>query len=191
MQMQMIVDGLLALEFQTDEHGNSIPFKISLSEKAKARFIEMFNTLASEMQEMYEALRSLWSKMAGRIARIALVLHCIRLADGEKVEELIIDERTMQSAIEIGRWYANEAQRCYSHFGVERIGNDIESDVLEMIRQAGENGMTKREIHRKKPRYKDYLNVILNSLVKAEKMVCKERKRDGPGSKTKVYYLLE
>lgn len=191
-QMQSVIDKLLAMELRLDENGNSVPQTILLDEKAKALFVEMADSFAVETQEMSEALRSLWSKMAGRIARIALVFHCIRSAGEEEIEDFVIDERTMQSAIEVGRWYANEAKRCYSFFDIgsnTTVSINMEEDILNLVAQTGQNGITKRDLNRRRPRYFREQPKVLEGLVKRGILSSVEIKNNGPGAPKTVYRL--
>ena len=133
--------------------------------------------------------------MAGNIARIALTLHMVRIVLGEAINQDQIDLKTMQSAVVIGRWFANGASQIYPLIGC--ISENAESretrEVLDVIRELG-GSATIRDIGQKRRKYRDAdnkenLEKILRSLV-SKRILRTETKTTG-GRPTEMFFGME
>jgi len=111
-----------------------------MTDEAKRLFIELHDELAARAELSDNRLASAMSKLRAYCARIALVLH---LADEAGLGMTLddpspIDEKTMRSACELTRWFANESERIYGSL-IDK-GAEPENDrarLLQMIRNKG------------------------------------------------------
>lgn len=87
--------------------GQGVPPKkvLKFSEAAASRFIQMENEIEvqNQYQGRYFRVKEFGSKLAENIARISAVLHLF-----DDNESLVISVQTLESAIEISKWYARE-----------------------------------------------------------------------------------
>jgi hypothetical protein len=77
---------------QKDEEGNERPRSVCLTSCGREEWVRFTTRLADAMNkgDLTDHLRGVWSKHRGYCARLALILHCLRLsageADGEDVD---------------------------------------------------------------------------------------------------------
>ncbi|MCC7014864.1 MAG: DUF3987 domain-containing protein [Planctomycetes bacterium] len=134
--LQGIVERLLKLELSIDDDGLPVPKMLGLAPDAKELWIAFYNQHAEEQIQLDDSLAAAWSKLEAYAARIALVLHCLRDACGERVESAVVDTETMDAAISITRWCANEARRVYAALK-ESDEEGATRSTLERIRACG------------------------------------------------------
>jgi len=136
---QTLFENLLSLRFYIDSNEKEHPENTGLSDDAKKLFKEIENQYGSEKLNCLPDLKSCWSKTPGRIARMALQHHCVRVVSGENIHPTVIDVDSMQSAITIGRWYANEASRVYALLGCGSENEDARErrEILDVLRGLG------------------------------------------------------
>lgn len=91
------------------------PVLLRLTDDAKARWVDFYNEFAGEQDALApeDDLGAAFSKLEAYAARFALALTLVRWADGDAGEPTEIDESSMQSGIELARWFAREAARIY------------------------------------------------------------------------------
>ncbi|MGQ9915772.1 MAG: DUF3987 domain-containing protein, partial [Thermogutta sp.] len=108
-----LIETLYGLQPDVDEAGEPKPVVLKLSPEAKARFVAFYNANAKEQVELEGDLASAWSKLEEYAARLALVVHCIRVAAGDRtVEDAgVVDAASMESAILLTAWFKREARR--------------------------------------------------------------------------------
>jgi hypothetical protein len=137
--VQTMFNDLLALDFYIDSNEKQHPENVYLTPESEMMFIDIANQYAREKTGCHPDLKSYWSKTPGRIARIALLHHLVRCAAGENIHPCQIDTHSMQSAITIGRWYANEASRVYTLLGCgSETGEARERrEILDVLRELG------------------------------------------------------
>lgn len=135
-ELQRIVEGLLKLELAIDEDGLPVPRMLVLAPDAKQLWIAFYNQHAEEQIQLDDSLAAAWSKLEGYAARFALVLHCLRAACDERVESAVVDAETMDAAISITRWCANESRRVYAALK-ESDEEGTTRNVLERVRACG------------------------------------------------------
>jgi hypothetical protein len=87
------------------------PFVVRMSKTAKTAWIDFYEQHAIEQGHQTEYMSSVFSKLEGYAGRFALIIHCARLAAGESVSELVIDEESIQRAVTLTRWFAHESLR--------------------------------------------------------------------------------
>ena len=107
-----IVESLYATPLEVDADGELRPGVIELDPEAKAVWVEYFNGHATEMAGLSGPLSSAWSKLEGYTVRIALVIHCVLMAE-DPSRGKAIDSSTMEAAVKISQWFGDEAKRVY------------------------------------------------------------------------------
>lgn len=96
-----VFDELFDLPPDTDADGEPTPAVVTFDELAKDDWITFYNRHAMEQHEMDGDLSAAWSKLEGYAARLALVIHCVRQADGDSVRPLIMDVQSMTAGIRL------------------------------------------------------------------------------------------
>jgi hypothetical protein len=127
-----IVERLYELQHERDEEGNPKARLVKLSPEAKELFKQHFNSHASEQADLAGDLSAAWSKLEEYVARLALVHHFIRWAEGGNdapVDAEILDAASMQAGIDLVRWFKGEAKRAYSLFSE----SDEQRECRELI----------------------------------------------------------
>ncbi len=114
-----IVERLLSLDFGADEHGNPVPIALPLSPEAKEKFVRFFNAHNREQSLLGDDLSAAWSKLEAYAARLALLIQLVRwAAEGyTPATTSAVDEQSMDAAIVLVKWFANEAKRVSALLG--------------------------------------------------------------------------
>ncbi|MCA8990182.1 MAG: DUF3987 domain-containing protein, partial [Planctomycetaceae bacterium] len=103
---------------------------VPLSDEALNLFAAYKNEDQTRLLGISDSLRAAWAKTAGRVARIALILH-----EADDSGEWSISAGTMEKAIQISRWFDQEVERIYQQFGVCQ---PAETGLIEFLREQGE-----------------------------------------------------
>lgn len=126
-----VLDRLYELEPDTDDEGRPASRLVRLNADAKRAYVAWHDRHADEAVELStDDLKAAWSKLRETVARVALVLHEVRLAAGDAVEADYIDAETMDRAIRYVEWQKHELRRCYALLA--------ESEIDRATRQADE-----------------------------------------------------
>jgi hypothetical protein len=133
-----LVRGLLSLAPGVDDDGNRRPRLIGLDGDAKARFIEWHDHHARELASKTGDEAASLAKLKGACARLALVLHCVRVAAGDSSlpSAAEIDIATVDSAIELAEWFKREALRVLRLFSESDEDRDRRR-LLDLIDRKG------------------------------------------------------
>jgi hypothetical protein len=124
-----ILDKLYELESDTDAEGRPESRLVRLSSDAKRAYVAWHDRHAEEAVELStDDLKAAWSKLRETVARVALVLHEVRLAACNAAEAGHVDAETMDQAIRYVEWQKHELGRVYSLLA--------ESEVDRVSRQA-------------------------------------------------------
>lgn len=167
-----IVERLLSLDFGADEHGNPVPIVLPLSPDAKAKFVRFFNAHNREQSLLGDDLSAAWSKLEAYAPRLALLMQLVRwAAEGyTPATTSAVDEQSMEAAIVLVKWFANEAKRVSALLG---NGDDSEESrrrclAIDAAKQHG-GRITVRALMRSRAGFKsaDDAEQTLNALVAA------------------------
>jgi hypothetical protein len=133
-----MIDNLLALAPGVDEEGRPRPRLIGLDAKAKAAFIAWHDRHAGAMAELTGDLAAAFSKLKGACARLALIFHCCRVADGDATlaDPSRIDLASVESAIALVEWFKHEARRIYAMLSEGDEGRE-RRQLVEWIERKG------------------------------------------------------
>ena len=106
--------------------GEPEPADVTLTEAAKALYVDFYNRHAREQADLGGELSAAWSKLEGYAARLALVVHCVRQAMGDDptVDPWRCDEVSMAAGIALAEWFGGEAKRVYAVLSESRQGRD-------------------------------------------------------------------
>ncbi len=115
MEFDALIGRLLELSPGVDEDGSPRPRFIPLDDDARALFINWHDAHALETAEQTGELAAAYSKIKGVAARLALILHCVRVAadDSTVVSPGRIDRGSVRSAVTLVEWFKNEIGRVY------------------------------------------------------------------------------
>lgn len=130
--------GLLQISRNDDPFSDTTPIPIPLSLSAKALFVDFYNEHAVEQVDLNEDLSAVWSKLEGYAARIALIVHCVRVVanHAQLVDPHLIDAQSMESGIILAKWFAHEAKRVYAMLE-ETEGEEENRKLVEWITRRG------------------------------------------------------
>ncbi|QQE11525.1 DUF3987 domain-containing protein [Planctomycetota bacterium] len=111
---------------------------VRMTDEAKCAWGEFFNEHQKERRGLPSALAAAWSKLEGGTARLALVIHLARWAAGEITADAMyeLDERSMNAAIKLSRWFMNEAKRVYALLTTKKMSSKQQSRI-ELVRSKG------------------------------------------------------
>jgi hypothetical protein len=113
--LKLFFKGLWELKPDQDAEGNTSPVVLHLTPAAKDQWRSWITGHYKEQTEesFAEHLKGPWAKMEGYCARLALIIHCCRLAAGEvKSEE--IDEESVLSAWALVDYFKSHARKVYA-----------------------------------------------------------------------------
>lgn len=154
-EIEAIFERLYNLKFGSAPDGEPCPVDIPLSADGKAAWIEFYNAHAKEHEALTGDLSAAWSKLEGYAARLALVIHFVRWAEGDPslttVDE--IDVKSIAAGVSLSRWFGNEASRVYAI--LSESDEDREwRQLVEVIQRKG-GSVTVRDIMRSSRVYSD------------------------------------
>ncbi len=133
-----LVRRLLALEMPTSRQGEPRPVVLELSSDAKHHWVDFYNDHAEQQEAMSGELRAHWSKLEAYAARLALVVHALRQVAQDRSLRYghTIDQASVDAAVELVRWFGNEACRVYALLGGSARDRELHQHV-EVLRALG------------------------------------------------------
>ena len=107
---------LYGLSCQVDINGAPEPVDVVLSHWAKGAWVDFVNRNGDEQYDRAdEQAIAAWSKLEGGAARLALILHMVKVAaDDPTVRDHEIDHLSLASGIRLSQWFGHEAERIYT-----------------------------------------------------------------------------
>ncbi|MCH7989688.1 MAG: hypothetical protein IID46_11160, partial [Planctomycetes bacterium] len=103
----------------------------------------------------------------GYAARLALVIHLVRvvMGDRELADCDLIDERSLDAGIKLSRWFGNEADRLYAVIGGS-VDSEESEQILQLVDFIRDKGgrITPRELQRGPQIYKKSSEVAEKAL---------------------------
>jgi len=165
----LVFDWLYELKPTVGENDEFQPVALRLTPEGKKAWIEFYNAHAKEQSRLTGNLSAAWSKLEGYAARLALVIHLVRCAAGDKrivsVDE--VDEVSIAIGVELSRWFGQEARRVYEILGESDEDRD-RRQLIELIRRKG-GTVTGRDLMRSSRMYPtaDVAEEALKELIEA------------------------
>jgi hypothetical protein len=141
-----LFDQLFEMQPDVDSEGDPTPHTVYLSPEGKSAWIKFYNEHADEHVELSGDLSAAWSKLEGYAARLALVVHCVRVASGEGVDPDRIDQQSIDAGVRLSRWFGQEAQRVYAMLQEDEEAREFRK-LIENIERNGRS-ITTRELQR-------------------------------------------
>ncbi len=164
-QIETVFENLLAMKMQEDESGGIEPVGMSLTLDGQDAWIAFYDEHAAQQAQIAGGdLAAAWSKLEGYAARLALIIHCVRVACGDeslKTDDFI-DEFSIEAAVTIVRWFGQEIRRIYSMLSEDDDQRD-QRRLLEQI-QAKDGRVTVRDLMRSSRRFQGSAEVAQSAL---------------------------
>lgn len=135
--IQLIIKKLYELEPGKDEAGEPRPQLVDLSPDGKQAWVQFFNEHGAEQANLSGDLAAAWSKIEGGAARLALVFHLIRQANGEPGVGEAMDEKSVTAGVTVARWFAHEARRIYAILDEGEEEEDLRIRLETIQRKGG------------------------------------------------------
>lgn len=137
-RMSNLFHHLSMLEFAEKDHSKPTPVVRGLTNSGKEVWVDFYNTHAEETTSLPDKTGAVWSKLEGYAARLALVIHEIRIAAGDPTIETknSIDANSIRQSVELVKWFGHESRRIY-----EILAEDTDTrehqNLVDWIRQRG------------------------------------------------------
>jgi hypothetical protein len=136
------------------------PTVVTLTDDAKATYVEFYDALCAEMASMDEGMRLFAAKTLVMVSRLALILHGLTMATDEDLDDVwtfdssSVSQTTMRSAVTIGRWFLGESLRVYG-LAADQFVATRAVEILAWLASRGGRA-TVRDLQRAHPkRYPD------------------------------------
>jgi hypothetical protein len=131
--MQAVFHDLVALDFGGNLKNSAVD--LPLTEQAQQAFIDYVNRHGREQDDLAENEKALWSKLEGGAARLALIVHMVRVVTGE-ADAAAVDEQSIAVGITLSDWFGAEGLRIYDILAESAV--DAESrKLVEWVRKRG------------------------------------------------------
>ncbi len=131
-------------------------------------------------------LESVYSKLEGQAAKLALVIHMMRWTEDPSLSSTVIEAESMRMGIELTRWCRREIKRIYM-ISNQALKSDEEEKVLEFVANMEEASL--RNIKRTPLRgmSSDQVNQIIDGLVKKGHLLEVTQQQEGKGRPTQSF----
>jgi len=159
-QVEAVFAELLRMQMVMKDDGGFVPKVLGLMPEAKDAWIDFYNEHGQQQSELDGDLAAAFSKLEGYAARLALVIHCVRAADGDTtlVSDDYIDAESIERAVRIVRWFCDETRRIYAMFG-ESDEQAEQRKLLEIVRSQG-GRITVRQLMQASRSYRGDANMV-------------------------------
>jgi hypothetical protein len=111
------------------------PITLNFSAAAKKVFVAFYDAHNLELTQLSGDLAAVWSKMEAYAARLALVHHLVREANGEQVGPTV-DKESMLAGVILAKWFCHEAKRVYEVLDEDEEQCEIRQKI-ELIKGLG------------------------------------------------------
>ena len=164
-ELEAVFEDLLAMKMTSLEGCGPEPIDLPLTPEGQQAWIRFYNEHAQEQVEIAGGdLAAAWSKLEGYAARLALIIHCVRVvarAPGMG-DAGYIDEQSIKAGATISRWFGAEAKRIYAALHEEEEDRE-QRRLVELIRNKG-GEVTVRELMQASQQYRGSANVAESAL---------------------------
>ena len=138
-----------------------------------------------KMDEPHSALRAIYPKAKERVARIALILHCLYAASEEHPPSEIISKSIIEASINLVSWSIKQAQIIYADLGAANH-QDSARIARFLIRFAGRGQVGARDISRWYPAKPQLLASQAQEFMRFVESLCLAVGNGQQGSKYKI-----
>jgi hypothetical protein len=131
-----------------DEFGKPTPNLVHKSAEAHREWVRFFNRHNERIAELDdEDLRASFKKLEEVAARVALVIHVVRLISNDGVADPThIDGDSMRAGIALAEWFVGETRRVYQIVGGESPGVSTRRRLLDWVAKRG-GPVTVRDVY--------------------------------------------
>lgn len=143
---ERLLDGLLALDFDTDRDGERVPQVLQLSKEAKAVWVTFYNQWASEQAAVEGEVAAAFSKLEAYAARFALLHHVATHVGLDSEDRREIGVKSIEAGVRLCLWFAGESRRIYATLSESPAERD-DRRLIEFIASRGRR-ITARELQR-------------------------------------------
>ena len=164
-QIDAVFERLLDMKMVSDESGGLGPVDLPLTVEGQIAWIEFYDEHAAQQAEIAGGdLAAAWSKLEGYAARLALVVHCLRMAAADETLTTCdyIDADSVAAAVTITRWFGQETRRVYGMLA-ESDDQREQRRLLELVRSKG-GRVTVRELQQASRSYRGSADVAESAL---------------------------
>jgi hypothetical protein len=162
---------------------------VEVSKEAKQKLSAFLQEIALLKREIDPALAAWLANLPKQTARLALVLHLTRHAAGEKVDRKVCDAVSMEKAITLATWFANEAIRIVAVQSICSHDKEI-FEFTDWLALRGGHATPRevcRSLNRRYPTFEDAIKImqkLVDTRVAVWKMI-----DPGPQGGRPVHYL--
>jgi len=190
-EVESVFEELLKMDMMLDKDGAAVPKELPLTLEAKDAFIAFVEEHGQQQIELTMGdLAAAFSKLEGYAARLALIVHCVRAADGDPslTSPDYVDVESVQRAVQIVRWFCNETRRIYEQFNE---GDELaeERKLLEILRRRG-GRITVRELMQASRAYRGGADVAQFALDELAQMGWGQWQKDPTGGRPCEVFVL-
>jgi hypothetical protein len=141
------LDALWEHDLVDNEDGTRRPKSVRFTLGAKELWRDFFDGLADEMNNdcFPDHLRGVWTKLRNYGARLALVVHFLRLACKETARE-DVDQESMRRAGLLVNYFKSHATKVYAHLAADPKVYKAKK-ILAWVRRNGAASFSKRDLH--------------------------------------------
>lgn len=151
-EMDRVFANLFRLDPALDDCGEPTPRMLVLAPEAKAMWLTFFEAHNAELAQLSGDLAAVWSKLEAAAARLALVVHCVRVSAGDPdAYEQVVDRSSMEAGITLARWFGHEARRAYRSFDASPEHRERRGLIETIVRHGG--AVSARELMRTSSQY--------------------------------------
>ena len=163
-----VFDILYGLQPEPDEDGNLKAAMVTLSGEAWNLFHDFVRVNGDELMDLQGDMAAAWSKLEEIPARLALVIHYVRLAAGDYGADGpdVVDAETMRAAIRLTEWFKSETRRVYGLLG-ETEENGAARRLTEWVESKGGTVTVRETQQGRKYKTANDAEMALNELVAA------------------------
>ena len=135
-QLHRVLDRLYDLQPDADDTGAPRAALLSLDPDAKRLWIEFYDAHNAETAEHVGDLAAAWSKLEEITARLALLIHEVRIAANvsDVPDPDRIDADTMAAAILLIDWFKHETKRVYAILAESDTDRALRRDRDRLVR---------------------------------------------------------
>lgn len=146
--------GLMAMQMEIDMYGDFKAKILPLTPEAQKAWIAFYNEHAQEQASLPGGeMAAAMSKLEAYAARLALIIHCVRVAAGDPalISEDFIDENSVIPGVLITNWFKDEVKRVYAVINEEET-HTRQRQLFELVQRKG-GSITVRDLRRSSRSY--------------------------------------
>jgi hypothetical protein len=127
---------LYSLEAETTADGTTRPHFVKLTGDGRTTWEKFTGRLAAEMNaaDFPDVLRGPWSKMRAHGARLALIVHYLRMA-GDELTCDEVDGESLQCAARLASYFQSHARKVYHTLGADKKVGDAQKVWAWIVRE--------------------------------------------------------